>query len=84
MRKNSCRNCGSELKVIELCMDCNHPLHYQRKNCINFIDDPVYLHKEFGMELSEGDVVYDGNSYHSDCLKDAKNELDAIKMGAKN
>jgi len=44
MRIDSCRNCGSELKVIELCPGCDQPLHYQCENCRKFVEDPIHLH----------------------------------------
>jgi len=44
MRIDSCRNCGSELKVIELCRDCGQPLHYQCEYCRNFVTDSIHLH----------------------------------------
>jgi len=44
MKINSCRNCGSELKVIELCRDCDQPLHYQCEKCRYFVDDPIHNH----------------------------------------
>jgi len=44
MRVDSCRNCGSELKVIELCSDCGDPLHYQCEHCRLFVDDPIHYH----------------------------------------
>ena len=44
MRIDSCRNCGSELKVIELCSECNEPSHYQCEHCRKFVEDSVHLH----------------------------------------
>ena len=44
MRIDSCRNCGSELKVIELCRDCGQPLHYHCEHCRNFVTDSIHLH----------------------------------------
>ncbi len=44
MRIDSCRNCGSELKVIKLCMDCSQPLHYQCEHCRSFVIDSIHLH----------------------------------------
>jgi len=47
VRFDSCRNCGSELKVIELCRECDQPLHYQCENCRLFVDVPVHHHGNF-------------------------------------
>ncbi len=47
MRVDSCRNCGSELKVIKLCGECDQPLHYQCENCRHFVDDPIHHHGNF-------------------------------------
>jgi len=44
MRIDSCHNCGSELKVIELCSECSEPSHYQCEHCRKFVEDPVHLH----------------------------------------
>ncbi len=45
MRIDSCRNCGSELKVIELCRECDQPLHFQCEKCRYFVDDPIHNHR---------------------------------------
>lgn len=47
MRIDSCRNCGSELIVIELCRECDQPLHYQCENCTCFVDVPIHHHGNF-------------------------------------
>jgi len=44
MRIDSCRNCGNQLTIIELCEDCDQPLHYQCEHCRHFIDNPIHLH----------------------------------------
>ena len=44
MRIDSCRNCGSEIKVIELCSECSQPLHFQCQNCRKFQDEPIHSH----------------------------------------
>jgi len=43
MRIDSCRNCGNELKVIELCSECGEPTYYQCEYCRKFTNDPVDL-----------------------------------------
>lgn len=45
MRIDSCRNCGNELKVIELCQDCDQPIQFQCEHCTKFVDDPIHSHK---------------------------------------
>jgi len=45
MRIDSCRKCGQELQIIELCSNCDQPLHFECNNCITFIDDPIHLHE---------------------------------------
>jgi len=45
MRVDSCRNCGSELKVIELCLGCSQPVHFECNNCNAFVDDPIHQHE---------------------------------------
>ncbi len=47
MRIDSCRNCGSELSVVELCPDCRQPLHFECGKCIKFVDDPIHSHQNF-------------------------------------
>lgn len=44
MRIDSCRNCGQELQVTKLCIDCNQPLHFDCTNCNVFVDDPIHQH----------------------------------------
>jgi len=51
MRKDSCRNCGNELVVIELCNDCRQPLHFQCGNCRSFVDGPIHLHEAYATVL---------------------------------
>jgi len=46
MRIDNCRNCGSELKVIELCSECVQPIHFQCESCRKFVDDPIHFHRE--------------------------------------
>ena len=46
MRIDSCRNCGSELKVVELCHECDQPLHFQCENCRKFVEDPIHFHEK--------------------------------------
>jgi len=45
MRIDSCRNCGSILKIKHFCQDCNQPLHFECNNCNAFVDDPIHQHK---------------------------------------
>jgi len=44
MRIDSCRNCGKQLTVNELCSNCSQPICYQCDHCKHFVDDPVHLH----------------------------------------
>ena len=46
MRIDSCRNCGAELKVIELCIECDQPTSLECEHCRKFIDSPVHLHSK--------------------------------------
>ena len=46
MRIDSCRNCGTELKIIELCQECDQPLHFQCENCRKFVEDPIHHHEK--------------------------------------
>jgi len=45
MRIDSCRKCGQELQVMQLCNNCNQPLHFECNNCVVFVDDPIHQHK---------------------------------------
>lgn len=45
MRIDSCRKCGEELQVMQLCNNCNQPLHFECSNCIVFVDDPIHQHE---------------------------------------
>ena len=45
MRIDSCRKCGEELQVIQLCNQCNQPLHLECNYCNVYIDDPIHQHK---------------------------------------
>ena len=44
MRIDSCRKCGEELQVMQLCSRCDQPLHFECNNCIMFVDDPIHYH----------------------------------------
>ena len=44
MRIDSCRKCGEELQVMQLCNNCNQPLHFECSNCIVYVDDPIHQH----------------------------------------
>ncbi len=44
MRIDSCRKCGQELQVMQLCNHCNQPLHFECNNCDVYIDDPIHQH----------------------------------------
>jgi len=46
MRIDSCRNCGNELSIVELCPDCTQPLHLKCEKCIKFVDDPIHSHQK--------------------------------------
>jgi len=46
MRIDSCRNCGSKLKVVELCHECDQPLHFQCEHCRKFVEDPIHQHEK--------------------------------------
>ena len=39
MEIDSCRKYGQELQVMQLCNNCNRPLHFECRNCIVFVDD---------------------------------------------
>jgi len=57
MRIDSCRNCGMELQVMQLCSHCNQPLHFECNNCNAFVDDPIHQHENLSQSLfsfSEG------------------------------
>jgi len=57
MRIDSCRNCGMELQVTQLCSHCVQPLHFECNNCNAFVDDPIHQHKSLSQSLlsfSEG------------------------------
>ena len=45
MRIDSCRNCGNELLVIELCQDCDQPIQFQCERCTKFVDDHIHQHE---------------------------------------
>jgi len=45
MRIDSCRNCGQELQVMQVCSNCDQPLHFECKNCNVFVDDPIHQHE---------------------------------------
>jgi len=45
MRIDSCRNCGQELQVMQLCSDCDQPLRFECNNCNAFVDDPIHQHE---------------------------------------
>ena len=49
MRIDSCRNCGNQLTVNELCSDCSQPICYQCDHCKHFVDDPIHLHENILM-----------------------------------
>ncbi len=42
MRIDSCRKCGQELQVMQLCNHCNQPLHFECNNCNVYLDDPIH------------------------------------------
>ena len=44
MRIDLCRKCGQELQVMQLCNNCNQPLHFECSNCTVFVDDPIHQH----------------------------------------
>ena len=46
MRIDSCRNCGEELQVMQLCGHCNQPLHFECNNCNAFVDDQIHQHEK--------------------------------------
>ncbi len=45
IRIDSCRKCGEELQVMQLCISCEQPLHFECNNCISFVDDPIHQHE---------------------------------------
>ena len=45
MRVDSCRKCGQELEVMQLCSHCDQPLHFGCNNCNSFVDDPIHQHE---------------------------------------
>jgi len=45
MRIDSCRKCGEQLQVINICNHCNQPLHFECNNCNSFVDDPIHQHE---------------------------------------
>jgi len=45
MRIDSCRKCGEQLQVINICKHCNQPLHFECNNCNSFVDDPIHQHE---------------------------------------
>ncbi len=45
MKIDSCRNCGEELQVMQLCSHCDQPLHFECNNCNAFVDDPTHQHE---------------------------------------
>jgi len=47
MRIDSCRKCGLELQVMQLCSSCDQPLHFECSNCIMFVNDPIHQHENF-------------------------------------
>ncbi len=44
---DSCRKCGLELQVMQLCSSCDQPLHFECSNCIMFVNDPIHQHENF-------------------------------------
>ncbi len=51
MKIDSCRNCGEELQVMQLCSHCDQPLHFECNNCNAFVDDPIHQHKSLSQSL---------------------------------
>ncbi len=45
IRIDSCRKCGKELQVIQLCNNCDQPLHFECNNSNAFVDEPIHQHE---------------------------------------
>jgi predicted amidophosphoribosyltransferase len=58
MRIDSCRKCGKELQVMQLCSNCDQPLHFECKNCKVYIDDPIHQHENSSQLLAHQSGVY--------------------------
>ena len=57
MRIDSCRNCGSVLKITEFCRDCDQPLHFKCNNCNLFVDDPIHQHGNLSQSYLQHNMV---------------------------
>jgi predicted amidophosphoribosyltransferase len=49
MRIDSCRKCGQELQIMQICGNCDQPLHFECNNCITFVDVPIHQHENFAL-----------------------------------
>ncbi len=51
IRIDSCRNCGQELQVMQLCTSCEQPLHFECNNCNAFVDNPIHQHENLSQSF---------------------------------
>ncbi len=61
MKIDSCRNCGEKLQVIQLCIHCDQPLHFECNNCSAFVDNPIHQHESLTSQSFLQYVGVNGN-----------------------
>ncbi len=66
IRIDSCRKCGKELQVTQLCSNCDQPLHFEYNNCNTFVDNPIHQHESITSQslLLGKSTIYSNYNLH--------------------